>query len=422
MRFPHTRLTTAFRSILFLILAWGAQQAGAQSIKVLYALGASGTDAASPLGALIADKTSLYGTANIGGEFGLGAVFQLTKPASPGLPWTETILYSFVGGSDGSRPTDALAMDSTGTLYGTTSSGGTNGDGVVFKLAPPAVPGDPWSYSLIHSFAGADGATPYSGIGLDRNGVLYGTTIAGGKFGVGTVYKVTPPAAGGTWTESVLWSFSNAAGAPADRGCEPYAAVTLSPGGALYGTTQACGANNGGVVYRLAPPAPGQSNWSQSVLHSFVASGAEGYAPMAGLVFGQNRKLFGCTQAGNGSAFELSPPAIQGGPWTEQVIASLPSNSYCQGNLTIDPASGTIYGTALLGGVNNAGNIFSLTPPNSGGAWSFTDLYDFTGNADGAFPYAGLLLRGGVLYGTTSAGGNSNFVAGGGGTIFGLVP
>ena len=420
MHFRHTRLKIVLLAALFAVVGL-APQAGAQSIKVLYALGATSTDAASPLGALIADKTSLYGTANIGGEFGYGAVFQLTKPASPGAPWTETILYSFTGGADGSRPFDTLAMDSTGVLYGTTALGGASGDGVVFKLAPPAISGGAWSYSLIHTFAGADGATPYAGVVIHRNGVLYGTTIAGGKYGVGTVYEVVPPTAGGAWTENVLWSFSNAQGTPAARGCEPYAGVTLSPQGTLYGTTQACGANNGGVVYRLAPPAPGQSNWTQAVLHSFVAGGAEGYAPMGRVIFGRNRALFGCTNAGNDSVFELSPPAIEGGAWTEQVIASLPSYSYCQGNLAIDPASGAIYGTASLGGANNAGNIFSLTPP-SGGAWSFTDLYDFTGNADGAFPYAGLLLRGGVLYGTTNAGGNSNFVTSGGGTIFGLVP
>ena len=419
MHFPHRQLTIAFLVTLFIVFAF-APQLGAQSVTVLDALGATSTDAASPLGALIADKTSLYGTANIGGEFGYGAVFQLTKPGSPSTPWTETILYSFTGGADGSRPFDTLAMDNTGVLYGTTTLGGASGDGVVFKLAPPAISGGPWSYSVIHTFAGTDGASPYAGVVVGRNGVLYGTTIAGGKYGVGTVYEVVPPVAGGAWTENVLWNFSSAQGAPADRGCEPWAGVTLSPQGVLYGTTQACGVNYGGVVYRLAPPAPGQSNWSQTVLHSFGAGSAEGYAPTGGVIFGRDRVLFGCTTAGNSSAFELSPPAVEGGPWTEHVIASLPSYSYCGGNLTIDPASGTIYGAASLGGANNAGNIFSLTPA-SGGAWSLTDFYDFTGNADGASPSGGLLLRGGVLYGTTSAGGDGKFVTAGGGTVFGLV-
>jgi uncharacterized repeat protein (TIGR03803 family) len=122
-----------------------------------------------------------------------------------------TVLYSFTGGFDGADPHSGLIFDGGGALYGTTAFGGTLNAGTVFKLAPPAKGGTQWSRTLLHGFSSApDGVQPYAGVIFDGSGALYGTTTFGGNPAFGTVYKLTPPATGGgtLWTETVLYSFT----------------------------------------------------------------------------------------------------------------------------------------------------------------------------------------------------------------------
>ena len=142
-----------------------------------------------PYGGVIADsKGNLYGTTYYGGANGAGSVFKLTKSAGK---FTESVLYSFTGGTDGSWPTTTLMLDAKGNLYGTTSAGGdSNGDGVVFKLTPKS--GGKWSESTVHRFGkGSDGSMPYYGLVSDKTGNLFGTTSIGGS-GNGVVFEITP--------------------------------------------------------------------------------------------------------------------------------------------------------------------------------------------------------------------------------------
>jgi len=123
---------------------------------------------------------------------GCGAIFQLTPPATPGGAWTETILYSFTGASgDGAKPQGSMVLAANGSLYGTTVDGGGAGEGVVFELSPPTVPGGAWTETVQHRFSGADGSTP-NGLTHGPGGVLYGTTQGGGTHGAGTVFSITP--------------------------------------------------------------------------------------------------------------------------------------------------------------------------------------------------------------------------------------
>jgi len=166
----------------------------------------------------------------------------------PGL-WTETILYSFTGGSDGSEPYGGLIADNAGNLYGTAFAGGNiascgTGCGTIYELSPPATAGNPWTETTLHAFTSpGEGKNPFGGLWSDKGGNLYGTTTTGGRNTgtFGSVFKLKPPAvSGGVWTLAVLYYFR---GASVGDGANPYTAL-ISVNGALYGTTL-----NGGKVY-----------------------------------------------------------------------------------------------------------------------------------------------------------------------------
>lgn len=163
--------------------------------RVLYKFGGAPNDGSYPFSDLMMDgQGALYGTTIYGGSDNVGSVYKLT-PA--GKNYTETLLYSFQGSTDGSKPTGDLIADPFGTLYGTTSKGGVNGLGTVFTLTPNGSGG--YAESIIYSFQGppTDGFSPSSGlISVGKVG-LYGTTAFGGSgcvpsYGCGTVFKVVP--------------------------------------------------------------------------------------------------------------------------------------------------------------------------------------------------------------------------------------
>jgi uncharacterized repeat protein (TIGR03803 family) len=243
---------------------------------------------------LIFDSSgALYGTTAVGGSYGYGTVYKLTPPAAGGTLWTETVLYSFKRATDGGNPQSGLILDGNGALYGTGYSGGS-GYGTVYKLAPPADGGTPWTLTVLYNFSGGtDGGLPYSAPIFDRHGALYGTTRAGGA-NFGMVYKLTPPATGGTpWMETILHSFTNGA-----DGGDPFSGLTFDRHGALYGTTREAGLGYG-TAYKLMPPAKAQTPWTLTVLHSFTG-GTDGADPYADMVLDRNGALYG-TSSGEGS-------------------------------------------------------------------------------------------------------------------------
>jgi uncharacterized repeat protein (TIGR03803 family) len=219
------------------------------TLTVLYSFKGPPSDGALPEGQLVMDKSgNLFGTTLGGGtgsqgycQDGCGTVFEYSASG------TESVLYNFTGGTDGGVPVGGsfLDVDSSGTLYGIASGGGTvnsncnNGCGVVFKLVGSVE-------TVLHSFQGGttDGASPSSGVFRDPKGDLYGTTVVGGTDGDGVIYEV--PAAG---AYRVLHDFS---GEPND-GASPYAGLTPDGKGGAYGTTLGGGKNNAGTVYRTGP-------------------------------------------------------------------------------------------------------------------------------------------------------------------------
>jgi uncharacterized repeat protein (TIGR03803 family) len=227
---------------------------------VLYSFEGSPTDGAHPgYGDLTFDQAgNLYGTTSYGGGYGGGVVYEL-MPA--GGAWTESVLYSFGSGSDGMRPLNSVIFDSSGNLYGTTEQGGLSSEGAVFQLVHSA--GSGWTESLLYSFSnGSDGSFPVAGLISDGSGNLYGATSDGGTGGQGTVFELTP--VNGSWTYSVLYSL---VAPPGGFQCGPWGTLFMDGAGNLYGTTRCNGANNLGTVFKLTHSGGG---WTYASLHDFT--------------------------------------------------------------------------------------------------------------------------------------------------------
>lgn len=327
-----------------------------------------GNDGILPLARVVfGPDGSLYGTTNEGGEgsscpYGCGTVFRLTPPTTSCknalCPWTETVLYRFQGNNDGANPAFGdLTFDQAGNLYGTTFYGGASscnsgyGCGVIFKLTPSS---GGWTETVLYRFTGAeDGGYPYSGLILDQNNNLYGTTGAGGFIGgncapsngCGTVYQLTPSGSG--WSITTLYAFQGG-----DDGGTPYGGLIFDPSGNLYGTTGFFGGQGAtGTIFELARSG---GNWIFSLLYDF------------------------------------GPPCC-GNPVASMVMDS----------------AGNLYGTTFAGGAYAYGSVFRLS--HSGSSWAYTSLYDFTGGNDGANPFGNVTFDAlGNLYGTTLDGGVHN--------------
>jgi uncharacterized repeat protein (TIGR03803 family) len=239
---------------------------------------------------------------------GCGTVFELS-PAAEGR-WTETILHNFSNdGTDGYAPCcGALILDRAGNLYGVTGGGGTDNYGAAFELTPAA--GGNWTETVLHSFSfgTGDGYFPQGSLTLDGQGNLYGTTVYGGVYSHGTVFELTP-AGGGSWTETILHSFDQTIGGP--DGSAPSSDLIFDSAGNLYGTTGAGGIYGLGLVFELSPAAGG--TWTEAFLHNFQQTfpGTDGYTPGPMLVFDAAGNLYGTTVYGGaeagGTVFELTP-------------------------------------------------------------------------------------------------------------------
>jgi uncharacterized repeat protein (TIGR03803 family) len=366
--------------------------------------------------------------------------------AMPVTGQTFTLLHTF-SGTDGNQPGTALVQTTSGAFYGTTSYGGANGDGAIYKIAPDG------SFATVYSFSGPDGSGPGPLIQAS-DGNLYGTTVLGGDDNLGTVFKMT---LGGTLT--TLHSFSggkdggyayagvvegsnglfygttdgtvkNTAFAISSSGefttfAVPQGFATDGPliqasDGNFYGTVQGAGAPGDGVAFRMTPEG------DASTIYTFCLGGvpcSDGQYPQAGLVQATNGYLYGNTTSGGttncsgrfdqgcGTIYQLS---------LDGTLVTLHSFDSTDGDFTlaglIQATSGDLLGVTYFGGTGagctgmyGCGTIFEISPEGD-----FTSLYSFCACAGGYWPL-GALIQGtnGLIYGTASYGGaNSD------GTIF----
>ncbi len=202
--------------------------------KVLYEF-QGGADGSFPVGALAIDSLgNVYGSTGNGGKYGFGSVFEMTQA---GL----VTLYAFdpFDGSDGEAPYGGVTRDSAGNLYGTTLAGGLGNGGIVYKIDPSG------TETILYNFGSqnGDGAFPWAGLSLDAQGNLYGTTSIGGANGFGNVFRLTPAG-----VETVLYNFGPP---PDGQSPYYGDGVILDPAGNLYGVTTSGGASAFGVVYKV---------------------------------------------------------------------------------------------------------------------------------------------------------------------------
>jgi uncharacterized repeat protein (TIGR03803 family) len=368
----------------------------------------SGLDGADPEGGLVQEASNgtslnndILGTTLSGGAHGVGTVFRIGSEFFSGqLPpggWFTT-LHDFDNSDpmNGAQPAGGLVQALAGgdyAFYGTTVRGGAYGAGTVFRITIEGF------FSVSHSFNYTDGAYPQGHlVEGDRDHILYGTTAYGGANGSGTVFKVSCCSLGYFF---VLHNFAGTDGAVPLAGLVQDSNTLGSFDPVFYGTTAYGTASNFGTVFTV----DGLGNFS--VVHTF--DNTSGANPFAGLVQGSDGAFYGTTEHGNisgtvfkvsadGSAFSVLHSFDSGGN------GAVPSAGLIQGS------DGAFYGTTQYGGAAGGyGTVSKVSADGSG--FAVLHSFDYT---NGSYPQAGVVQGSdGAFYGTTLAGGTSTF-----GTVF----
>ncbi len=325
---------------------------------------------------------NLYGTTTEGGPNGSGTIFKITTSGAM------TVLYGFNDGPDGANPSASLMLGADGNFYGTTEKAGSNNFGTIFKITPDGV------LTTLHSFAGPDGVPHNSGLIQAADGDLYGTTEYGGSeygggsaacpYGCGTFFKITTS---GDFTTLRNFAVSDGVG--------PYAGVIQGGDGNFYGTTLAGGANNAGTAFRIT------ATGGVTTLYSFCALASpfcyDGNNPSGGLMLAIDGNFYGTTAEGGtggyGTIYKLTPE----GSLTTLHDLGFNNGIYPFAGL-VQGTDGNFYGTTEKGS-EGGGTLFKIT---YGGA--LTVLYSL-GDEGGIYPHGGLTqATDGNFYGTTYGG------------------
>ena len=371
------------------------------------------SDGANPYARLILSGNTLYGTALNGGGSGYGTVFAVDTDGT-GF----TTLYDFIGGGDGASPQAGLIL-SGNTLYGTAESGGSGDSGTVFAVDIDGT-GFTTIYSFTagaingeNNLTNNDGVHPVCGLLLSGN-TLYGTTSAGGNNGQGTVFKLNID--GTRFTN--LYSFTALSaqyGGTNSDGASPSAGLLLS-GNTLYGTATSGGVNGYGTVFAVTTNGTGFMT-----LHNFSYR-SDGAYPESDLMLSGNTLYGTAHSGGSGDSGTVFAVDIDGTGFAALYGFTPPSGGGYFPTAGLILSGNTLYGTALSGGSSGYGTVFAVDTDGTGftvlhaftaETWnSATSSYI---NSDGASPSAGLVLSANTLYGTAQVGGSS-----GAGTVFSL--
>jgi hypothetical protein len=269
---------------------------------VLYSFTGNPTgDGGTPGPSLVFDQVgALYGVTS-------SAVFQLQPPNQSPPSWTLNVLANF----SGAGPVGGVQFGKGNVLYGALSAGGGSVNGAVFTLTPPSTQGGVWQEGIIRMFPPnfTGGSNPAGGVILDRAGSVFGTTSRGGTDNDGVVFELKPPPNHGrAWSEQVLHSFT-----PPPDGRFPGAPLTLGPTGVLYGVTSTGGTlSQFGTVFELLPPSRTVARWSEKVLWSFEGAKPAASDPNAPVILDASKTIYGFTAQGGahcqcGTLFALKP-------------------------------------------------------------------------------------------------------------------
>ncbi len=381
---PSCRHFALLTLLAFAALTIPTPKANAQATATLTTLHSfAGTlDGEYPDAALLlATNGNLYGTTSSGGgTSGDGTIFSLT-PAG-----VLTTIYSFTGGADGAAPEAALIQAADGNLYGTTAAGGAYGAGTVFQLTPAGV------LTTVYAFTGnGDGGNPSAALVQGTDGNFYGTTYnggtadGGGTSENGTIFELTVVGTVGTLT--TLHNFQGPDGA------NPSAALVQGPNGRFYGTTSSGGVDGDGSIFSIGP------NGDFNRLHSFADTNFA--TTSTALILASDGNFYGTADT---AVFEITPDGNFSKLYDFGQYSPVPSS-------LVQASDGNLYGTTIFGGPDGVGSIFQLQL--SGG---LTTIHNFTA-AEGNYPETALVEDGaGELYGTTVEGGAS-----GDGTVFRII-
>jgi uncharacterized repeat protein (TIGR03803 family) len=313
-----------------------------------------------PTGPLTLFKGVIYGTTSAGGDprCGCGTVFKIT-PAGAFTP-----LHTFTPSSKGSTPIGGLLIDTDGTMYGTTNSGGKHGSGILYKISTSG-----GGFAILHDFAGDLNGGPQGELMFGKDGAIYGTQYGGGKYNQGVVFRMTK--AGGY---AVLYDFLgvNQPGGSHD-GAQPEGRLALGTDGTIYGTTTFGGSPSGyGTAWSIKQNG---AKWTYKQLHIF-GMGSDGNLPHSGLVKGVGNIYYGTGAGGGhfqeGVIYKLAPPVAPSTKWTSTVLHSFTGRDK-NGNSPYGVllyAKSKLYGTDLLGGHvvssgecnDGCGTVFEFTP------------------------------------------------------------
>ena len=357
---------------------------GAATLTTLYNFSNSAGGMNPYAGLVQGTDGNFYGTTAQGGSSGYGTVFKITPSG------TLTNLHDFSGTNDGSAPQAELVQGGDGNFYGTTNSGGINGNGTVFRISPAG------AFATLYRFTGTDGSNPLGALVQASDGNFYGTTSSGGSNNYGTVFKITPS---GSLTTLVTFNGSI-------NGGNPDAGLTLGSDGNFYGTTYTGGANTSGTVFRVTPTG------TLTTLHNFTY-GSDGAQPKNALVLGSDGNFYGTTNQGGansyGTIFQMTPAGVL---TTLYAFTGAADGLGPQGRLT-EGSDGYFYGATAAGAGNTVeGSIYRINP-----AGNFSTVHGFATGNDGNFPQGSIVLGSdGNYYGTTNGGGSSNA-----GTIYRLT-
>lgn len=334
---------------------WGTALGGQHGDGVVYKFLPGGTpqvmhafegaDGRYPAAPLLLQGDTLFGTTKLGGDIDHGTVFSVTKAGQfNGVASLQV--------ASGYEPVAPLVQGSDGKLYGTAVFAGDGGNGSVFSVDTAG------NLTAAHAFhdlrgGGTEGRFPHGPLVQHPNGYLYGTTLGGGQWGHGSIFKLSP-----SGQLTLLRSFTS----DDALGCSPQTGLTLAPNGSMVGTNSLCGAFGGGTLFTVSPEG------KVGLLHSFSPRG-QGGKPLGGLVRGSDGRFYGTTSQGAlgcGSVFSKSPDANG----TFKLLYTFPAD----GSAGCDPrgtlifaADGALYGTTTYGGPYNDGTIFRLRHVQSPG-------------------------------------------------------
>ncbi|MBV9571601.1 MAG: hypothetical protein JO056_10215 [Alphaproteobacteria bacterium] len=379
-----TNIRLFYPVLLASAFTFGAFAAQAETFGILHTFTGAPDGAYPVYNELTLDKGKLYSTTPNGGDADAGVVFQLTTQGK------EKVLYTFTGGTDGANPNGGVLRDpATGNIYGTAAAGGDAGNGVLFRLKKNG------AYTVLHNFDGTDGQAPIGSLVRDEAGNLFGVAMAGGETSAGTVFEWT---AGGEF--HVVHEFNG------NDGAGPSATLTRDSSGNLYGVTQFGGDDGFGNIFKIA------SDGTFTTLYSFTG-GNDGGNPQGGLARDAEGNLYGTATYdgahGKGIVYRLKPNGKFSLLYT---FLGADDGQYPTGDL-LRTDTGDLYGTTSYGGGS----------PGNGTAWrlstkgKFALLHSFGGGeADGAYPHAGLIQAGrDKYYGIAHSGG------GGAGIVYSLT-